>query len=53
LAQTPVVVFSTLGADSDKQRAAALGANAYLVKTNFKEDELVGVVSRHILVPTR
>ena len=29
LNEVPVVVFSTLGMDSDKKRAADLGANAY------------------------
>lgn len=53
LQQVPVVVFSTLGADSDKKRAADLGANAYIVKTHFKEDELVAVVERHLAHTTR
>ena len=39
IAAIPVVVFSTERTESDRERAAALGADGYLVKP-FGEDEL-------------
>lgn len=39
-ASLPVVVFSTRGSPEDKERAASLGADAYVVKTEFREAAL-------------
>lgn len=36
----PIVVLSTRGSNEDKQRAMAAGANAYLVKATFREQEM-------------
>lgn len=47
-ASLPVIVLSTLGTDRDKERAMNLGADAYLVKLDFREKELVGLVSRYL-----
>ncbi len=44
----PVIVLSTLGTDHDKERAMKLGADAYLVKLDFREKELVSLVSRYL-----
>lgn len=37
---TPVIVVSNLGADKDKERATALGANDYLVKAEVSVEEI-------------
>ncbi len=42
----PVIVLTTRGEDEDKRRALDLGANAYLVKTEFQEDNLAETVAR-------
>lgn len=42
----PVVVCSTRGADADKQRAASLGADAYVVKAQFSGEALVKTLDR-------
>lgn len=44
----PVIVFSTRGSAEDKARAAELGADAYLVKTEFSEDLLRQTVGRFL-----
>lgn len=42
LKDTPVIVVSNLGADKDKDRAKALGANEYLVKAEVSVEEITG-----------
>ena len=44
----PVVMLTTRGTVEDRQRASALGANAYLLKTGFKSDALLDVVLRFL-----
>ncbi len=44
----PVIVLSTRGSNSDKQRAVIAGADAYLVKTEFSESALRDVLARHL-----
>jgi len=44
--RVPVVMLTTLGSVEDRRRAASLGANAYLVKTEFQGDALLEVVLR-------
>lgn len=46
LRDLPVVVCSTRGSDEDKRRAADLGADAYVVKSRFDEDELDRTLGR-------
>jgi two-component system chemotaxis sensor kinase CheA len=46
IAGLPVVVISTLSADSDRLRGLEAGADAYLGKTDFDEDALLGTVER-------
>ena len=41
----PIVIITTEGADEDRQRAMALGANAYLTKP-IQTQELVRIVSQ-------
>jgi two-component system alkaline phosphatase synthesis response regulator PhoP len=38
---TPVIVFSNLGEEKDVLRAKELGANDFMIKSNFTLDELV------------
>ncbi len=38
---TPVIVVSNLGQDSDRERAKTLGANDYLVKANVSVEEII------------
>ena len=47
-ADLPVVILTTLGEPEDKKRAMGLGANGYLVKLSFQEEDLLETVNRHI-----
>ncbi len=42
--KTPVIVLSNLGQDEDKQRAKALGAAGYFVKSNTPITEIIAKV---------
>ena len=42
---TPVLVVTTEGAEKDREKGLALGANAYLVKP-FERDELLAAVRK-------
>lgn len=44
----PVVILTTLGEAEDKKRAMRLGANGYLVKLSFQEEDLLETVARYI-----
>jgi len=44
----PLIVFSTRGSETDKRKASQLGADAYLVKGNFREEDLLQLVRRFI-----
>jgi two-component system, chemotaxis family, sensor kinase CheA len=44
----PAVVVSTRGSDADKSAALKVGADAYLVKTDFTREGLWALVSRHL-----
>jgi chemotaxis protein histidine kinase CheA len=44
----PVVLLTTRGSLEDRRRATTLGANAYLVKTDFQSDKLLDVVRRFV-----
>lgn len=48
LRDLPVIVFTTRGSAADKRQAAELGANAYLVKTEFREEDLLQAVERFL-----
>lgn len=47
-AEVPVVVLSTRGSDEDKRRAAEAGADGYLVKAEFREEELARILGRYL-----
>ena len=38
---TPVIVFSNLSEEKDQKKAKGLGANDFMVKSNFTLDELI------------
>jgi CheY-like chemotaxis protein len=44
----PIVMLTTRGSAADKKAAAELGANAYLVKSEFEGSKLIDAVSRFI-----
>lgn len=44
----PVVILTTLGGTEDKRRAMRLGADGYLVKLSFEEEELIETVERFL-----
>jgi two-component system chemotaxis sensor kinase CheA len=46
LAAIPVVLVSSRGSEADRQRGLALGADAYIVKTRFDQDELLRIIGR-------
>ncbi len=48
----PVVMLSTRGSVEDRKRATRLGANAYLVKTEFHSESLLEAVRRFVNLRT-
>jgi|SRR6185437_5616315 len=46
LKDTPVVIVSNLGQESDKEKARALGATDYLVKAEVSVEEIVGKIEQ-------
>lgn len=44
----PVVMLTTRASVQDRQRATTLGANAYVLKSDFKSDVLLEVVQRFV-----
>ncbi|HJL17407.1 MAG TPA: response regulator [Sandaracinaceae bacterium LLY-WYZ-13_1] len=44
--ETPVIVVTTRGSAEDRRRAAECGADAYVVKTDFSEGDLLETVRR-------
>lgn len=48
LADTPVILVTSLQADHDRRRGLELGAEAYLVKQKFEQQELLDVLRQFI-----
>lgn len=48
LGGVPVVLVSSRGSDADRQRGLSLGADAYIVKTRFDQDDLLRTLGRLI-----
>jgi DNA-binding response OmpR family regulator len=46
--KTPVIVFSNLSDDKDIKKAMDLGAEEYLIKSNFTLEELVEKVKKEV-----
>lgn len=45
---TPVIVVSNLGAETDKERALSLGATDYLVKAEVSVEEIIAKMQSHL-----
>ena len=48
----PVIMLTTRGSIEDRKRASTLGANAYLVKSEFEGGALIDVIQRFLDLPT-
>ena len=48
LAELPVVLVTALGSREDRERGLEVGANAYMVKSNFDQSDLLEIVRRLI-----
>jgi two-component system, chemotaxis family, sensor kinase CheA len=46
LNRLPLILITSLGGEEDRQRGAAAGADAYIVKGEFDQDELLRTVAR-------
>ena len=46
--ELPVIVCSTRGTEEDKRRASVLGADAYVVKSQFSEQRLLDIVEQYL-----
>jgi len=46
LAELPVVLVTSLDSRQDRERGADVGANAYLVKSNFEQSNLLATIRR-------
>jgi two-component system chemotaxis sensor kinase CheA len=44
----PIILVTTLASDADKTRGADVGANAYIIKSNFNQDVLLEILGRLI-----
>ena len=49
--ELPVIMLTTRGSVADRQRATSLGADAYVVKSDFREQTLLDIISRFVEVP--
>ncbi len=47
-AKTPVIIFSNLAEDKDIKKAKDLGANDFMIKSNFTLDELAEKITEMI-----
>jgi two-component system chemotaxis sensor kinase CheA len=48
LAETPVVLVTSLGSREHQEKGIEVGANAYIIKSNFDQNNLLEVVRRLI-----
>lgn len=48
LAQTPVILLSNLGQESDIEKGKKLGANDYLIKAAFTTDEIIDKIKKYL-----
>ena len=48
LKNIPIIILSNLGQDSDIQRGRDLGANDYLIKSNFSIREIIGKIKEYL-----
>jgi len=45
LAHIPVLLVTSLGSPTERERGAEAGANAYIVKSSFDQDDLLGAIA--------
>jgi len=43
---TPIILVTSLASETDKRKGLTLGANAYLTKGNFNQDELLSTIKQ-------
>jgi two-component system chemotaxis sensor kinase CheA len=48
LSELPVIIVTSLDSREEKERGIEVGANGYIVKTSFDQDNLLKVISRFI-----
>ena len=48
LAELPVILVTALESREDRERGIEVGANAYIVKSNFDQSNLLEVIGRLI-----
>ncbi len=48
VAETPIIILSNLGQESDKERAEKLKANDYLIKANFTTSEIAEKIKKNL-----
>ena len=48
LADTPLILCTSLASKEDRERGVQVGANAYIVKSNFDQSNLLGVIEKLI-----
>lgn len=48
--ELPIIMVTTRGSAADRERATSLGADAYLVKSDFREQNMLEVVARFVAV---
>ncbi|MBU2103628.1 response regulator [Patescibacteria group bacterium] len=51
LKNVPIIVVSNLGAEADKEKAKALGANDYLIKAEVAIEEIVQKIEAQLAAP--
>ena len=49
----PVIIMSNLGEEENMEKAKALGAKEYLVKSNFTMVEILPVLKKYLKVPNK
>jgi DNA-binding response OmpR family regulator len=45
----PIIILTNLGQESDIKKGLGLGADAYLVKTEFSVNDLAGLIKEHLV----
>ncbi len=48
LKNIPVITISVLGQKTDQERAIALGAEEYFIKTDYKLEEIIGKIKEYL-----
>ena len=46
LAEIPVILVTSLGSREDRERGVAVGADAYIVKGEFDQNNLLKIIER-------